>query len=133
MRVAPFVPFGIDRLSMMTGLGLLLTLAGCLEKPSQPVSEGPPKVGVITLQPHPVTFVTELPGRTSAIAISEVRPQVTGVILKRLFAEGSDVKEGEQLYQIDPRPYLHCVTMTVPLRLRAPVTLQEHPDRLFNH
>ena len=81
MRVAPFVPFGIDRLSMMAGLGLRLTLAGCLEKPSRPVSEGPPKVGVITLQPHPVTIVTRLPGRTSAIAISEVRPQVTSLIL----------------------------------------------------
>jgi hypothetical protein len=81
MRVAPFVPFGMDRLSMVAGLSLLLTLAGCLEKPSRPVSGGPPKVGVITLQPYPVTFVTELPGRTSAITISEVRPQVTGAIL----------------------------------------------------
>jgi hypothetical protein len=53
MRVAPFVPFGIDRLSMMAGLGLRLTLAGCLEKPSRPASEGPPQAGVITLQPTP--------------------------------------------------------------------------------
>ena len=81
MRVAPFVPFGMDRLSMVAGSGLLLTLARCLEKPSRPVSEGPPQVELTTLQPHPVTFVTELPGRTSAIAISKVRPQVTSLIL----------------------------------------------------
>ena len=86
MRVAPFVPSGMDRLSMVASLGLLLTLARCLEKPSRPASEGPPQAGVIALQPHLVTFVTELPSRTSAIAISEVRPQVTGVILLEVVA-----------------------------------------------
>jgi membrane fusion protein, multidrug efflux system len=133
MRVALFIPFGTDRLSMMAGLGLLLTLAGCLEKPSRPVPGGLPKVGVITLQPHPVTFVTELPGRTSAIAISEVRPQVTGVILKRLFAEGSDVKEGEQLYQIDPRPYQDTLDQALAQQARDTVQLTDAQRDLWRY
>jgi len=64
-----------------------------------------PEVGVVTVRPQPVTLSTELPGRTTAYLIAEVRPQVGGVLLKRLFKEGSDVKEGQQLYQIDPSTY----------------------------
>ena len=60
---------------------------------------------VVTLKEEPVTLTTELPGRTSAFRIAEVRPQVNGVLQKRLFVEGADVKEGQQLYQIDPAPY----------------------------
>ncbi len=67
---------------------------------------GPPKqVGIITVHPQLVTRTTELPGRTSAVMTSDVRPQVNGVILQRLFTEGSEVKEGQQLYQIDPATY----------------------------
>jgi len=80
-------------------------LAGCSRKAPSPHPPAPPQVGVITVTPQPVVRTTELPGRTSAVAISEVRPQVNGVILKRLFTEGSDVKEGQQLYQIDPSIY----------------------------
>ena len=65
----------------------------------------PANVDVVTLKEEPVTLTTELPGRTSAYRIAEVRPQVNGVLQKRLFVEGSDVKEGQQLYQIDPAPY----------------------------
>jgi len=66
---------------------------------------GPTEVGVITLATQPVTLTTELPGRVVAHRTAEVRPQATGVILKRLFAEGSDVGAGQALYQIDPGPY----------------------------
>jgi membrane fusion protein (multidrug efflux system) len=59
----------------------------------------------MTLRSQPVSIVTELPGRTVAYRIAEVRPQVNGVILKRLFVEGSQVKAGQQLYQIDPAPF----------------------------
>jgi membrane fusion protein, multidrug efflux system len=62
-------------------------------------------VAVLTLQAAPVSLVTELPGRTVPYRIAEVRPQVNGVILKRLFTEGSQVKAGQQLYQIDPAPF----------------------------
>jgi membrane fusion protein (multidrug efflux system) len=65
----------------------------------------PAEVGIVTVEPQPVTLTTELPGRTSPYRIAEVRPQVNGVLLKRLFVEGADVREGQQLYQIDPAPY----------------------------
>lgn len=64
-----------------------------------------PQVGVITVKTQPVTVSTELTGRTTATTISEVRPQVSGIILARLFKQGSLVKAGQQLYQIDPRLY----------------------------
>ncbi len=66
---------------------------------------GPTEVEVVTLAPQTVSLSTELPGRTAAYRIAEVRPQVSGIILKRLFTEGSEVKSGQLLYQIDPAPY----------------------------
>lgn len=60
---------------------------------------------MVTIQPQAFTLTSELPGRTTAYRIAEVRPQVNGIILKRLFKEGGDVKEGQQLYQIDPSVY----------------------------
>ncbi len=62
-------------------------------------------VGVTVIKESPVVLSTELPGRTSPFAVSEIRPQVSGIILKRLFVEGSTVKKGQPLYQIDPAPY----------------------------
>ena len=64
-----------------------------------------PKVSVITVKPQSVPVTTELPGRVAAFRVAEVRPQVNGIILKRLFVEGSEVAAGQQLYQIDPAPY----------------------------
>lgn len=63
------------------------------------------QVSVVTLKTQPITISAQLPGRISAIRTAEVRPQVSGIILKRLFKEGSDVKVGQQLYQIDPATY----------------------------
>ncbi|TKI05981.1 efflux RND transporter periplasmic adaptor subunit [Martelella alba] len=65
----------------------------------------PPQVDVVTLKTEPVTLSTTLPGRTTSVRTAEVRPQVDGIILKRLFKEGSEVKAGQQLYQIDPATY----------------------------
>jgi membrane fusion protein (multidrug efflux system) len=70
-----------------------------------PQGRPPTEVGVVTLQPQSVDITTELPGRTTAARLAEVRPQVNGIILKRLFTEGAEVKAGQQLYQIDPAPY----------------------------
>jgi len=64
-----------------------------------------PEVAVVTVKPQKVVLTTELPGRTAAFRIAEIRPQVSGLIQKRLFTEGSDVKAGEVLYQIDPAPF----------------------------
>jgi membrane fusion protein, multidrug efflux system len=66
---------------------------------------GAPEVAVITVKPQSVTLTTELPGRTSGYLVSEIRPQVSGLVQKRLFTEDSDVKAGEALYQIDPAPF----------------------------
>ncbi|KRW62654.1 efflux RND transporter periplasmic adaptor subunit [Pseudomonas sp. TTU2014-080ASC] len=79
-------------------------LSGCKESSAPPAQQAP-QVGVVTLKSQPYTLTTELPGRTSAYRIAEVRPQVSGIIQKRLFTEGSDVKANQQLYQIDPATY----------------------------
>ena len=65
----------------------------------------PPEVSVVRVQPQKLVITDELPGRTSVYQISEVRPQVNGIVLKRLFREGSDVSAGDPLYQIDPDTY----------------------------
>ena len=82
----------------------LAFLAGC-HKAAPPPPPPPPQVGVVTLQAEPVTRTAELPGRTNPTLSSDVRPQVNGIIKARLFVEGSDVKAGQVLYQIDPAPY----------------------------
>ncbi len=64
-----------------------------------------PEVATVTVVPHPLLLTTELPARTSPYRIAEIRPQVNGLILKRLFTEGSDVKAGQTLYEIDPAPF----------------------------
>jgi membrane fusion protein (multidrug efflux system) len=64
-----------------------------------------PTAGFIVVKEQPVQLIAELPGRTSPTAVSEVRPQVNGMIKARLFVEGSTVKVGQPLYQIDPAPY----------------------------
>lgn len=79
-------------------------LAGCQES-AAPSAEHKPRVGIVTLQPQPFTLTTELPGRTAAFRVAEVRPQVDGILQKRLFKEGSEVKAGQQLYQIDAAVY----------------------------
>lgn len=86
-------------------LGLLAT--GCDEAASQTAlaAPPPPSVAVVTLQRQPVTLTTELPGRTAAYRTAEVRPQVSGVVLERLFTEGAEVQAGQKLYQIDPAPF----------------------------
>ena len=79
-------------------------LTGCDRKPVQ--APAPiPEVTVLQVTTQKITLTTELPGRTSAYRMAEIRPQVNGLILKRLFTEGQDVKAGQMLYQIDPAPF----------------------------
>lgn len=82
-----------------------LLVSGCGKKSASMPSMPPQEVGVITLATQKAEIVTELPGRTAACRIAEVRPQVNGIILKRLFTEGAEVQLGEQLYQINPATY----------------------------
>ena len=80
-----------------------LLLAACGKDPDG--APPPPEVSVITLKPRAVEITDQLPGRTTAFRVAEVRPQVTGVVQKRLFAEGTEVKAGAQLFQIDAGSY----------------------------
>ncbi|WP_028695247.1 efflux RND transporter periplasmic adaptor subunit [Pseudomonas cremoricolorata] len=91
--------------ALVSAVALATLLSGCKKEEAPPAAQPAPQVGVITLQPQSFTLTSELPGRTSAFRVAEVRPQVNGIILKRLFKEGSDVKQGQQLYQIDPAVY----------------------------
>lgn len=83
---------------------LILAACGKKQAPAGP-PQGPPEVGVMEIKPERVALTTELSGRTSAHLTAEVRPQVSGIIQKRVFVEGSDVKAGQLLYQIDPASY----------------------------
>lgn len=90
--------------ALVTAVALASLLSGCKKEEAAPAAPAP-QVGVVTLQPQAFTLTSELPGRTTAYRMAEVRPQVNGIILKRLFKEGGEVKEGQQLYQIDPSVY----------------------------
>ena len=91
---------------LVTAAALASLLSGCSKKEdAAAAAPPPPQVGVVTIKPQPYTLVSDLPGRTTAYRVAEVRPQVNGIILKRMFTEGTDVKAGQQLYQIDPAVY----------------------------
>jgi membrane fusion protein (multidrug efflux system) len=85
----------------------LLILGGCGQPttPGGPPKGGAPEVAVVVIKEEQMAITTELPGRTSPYLLAEVRPQVNGLIQKRLFLEGGDIKAGDLLYQIDPAPY----------------------------
>ena len=82
-----------------------LLLSACDNNSQNSVAAPLPQVSVVTLHTQPVALNRTLPGRTVAVRTAEVRPQVDGIIQKRLFTEGTDVKAGQQLYQIDPATY----------------------------
>jgi len=101
----------MDTSYLKTGLFLaVLSVAGLLygckdQAPKTMAAKGPVEVDIVTLKTQPVKLETELPGRTAAYRIAEVRPQVNGIVKRRLFTEGSKVTAGEILYQIDPAIY----------------------------
>jgi membrane fusion protein, multidrug efflux system len=81
-------------------------LAGC-DEPTAAVAATPtePEVGVITVTPQPRAITRELPGRISPTRVSEVRTRVSGIIVERMFQQGTEVKAGDPLYRIDPKPF----------------------------
>lgn len=90
----------------MAAMAILVTgliFGGCAEKTGGPAPM--PEIAVVTIQPKPAVMTTELPGRTAAYLIAEVRPQVGGIIKNRLFKEGSNVRAGQTLFQIDSALY----------------------------
>ena len=82
-----------------------VVMTACNAKKGPPPPPPPAAVKVVTLAPQSVSITTDLPGRTVPYRVADIRPQVSGVVLKRMFVEGTDVKEGRQLYQIDPALY----------------------------
>ena len=90
-------------------LTLVTLLSACGAKNGAPTSgaggKPPPEVGVVTTELQPVAIQTELPGRVEPVRIAQVRARVNGLVLKRLFREGSEVKAGQALFQIDPASY----------------------------
>ena len=82
---------------------LLISMVGCAKQSGRPMQET--EVAVVEMYPQRAVITTELPGRTEAFLIAEIRPQVNGLIQKRLFTEGTEIKTGQVLYQIDPAPF----------------------------
>src|SRR5712671_633787 len=87
-------------------LAALVILGGCVDAKEAPQAPPPPEVSVVTVRKASVPVVTELPGRTSPYLVAQVRARVDGIVLKREFKEGGEVKAGQRLYQIDPAPYI---------------------------
>jgi membrane fusion protein (multidrug efflux system) len=111
MRSAPTSSLSLTRIAAATLVAVALLSACGSKDAAQAGGAGAgakmpaPQVGVITTKFQPVALETELPARVQAIRVSEVRARVNGVVLKRLFTEGSMVKQGQSLFQIDPEPY----------------------------
>ncbi|MBN9255429.1 MULTISPECIES: efflux RND transporter periplasmic adaptor subunit [unclassified Mesorhizobium] len=108
-------------------LGAALLLAACSQEqgkaPAGMGGAGRPEVGVVTLHPQSVAITAELPGRTAASLVAEVRPQVNGIIQQRLFKEGSEVVAGQPLYLIDPASYKAAYDSAVAAQQKAEAAL----------
>ncbi|MCC6487216.1 MAG: efflux RND transporter periplasmic adaptor subunit [Candidatus Hydrogenedentes bacterium] len=100
-------------------LTFLLGLTGSAQPPQGGAPPPPPEVAVLEIQTEKIALTTELPGRTSAYLVAEVRPQVSGIIQSRKFTEGSLVKAGEVLYEIEPAPYKAAYDLAVAALARA--------------
>ncbi len=90
--------------AVLCGISFLF-LTACDSKPQKPSQLPVAEVAFITVEAQPLTLTTELPGRTSAHLVAEIRPQVSGILQKRFFIEGSNVKAGQVLYSIDSAPF----------------------------
>lgn len=116
------IEFFPRRFTLIAALGASLALAGCGGKAQAPQASAP-EVGIITVKSKPVAVTTDLPGRTSAYRIAEVRARVDGIIVKRDFTEGADVRAGQRLYQIDPAPYKAALNSAKAALARAEANL----------
>lgn len=133
MSVSPSFPtVRLARRTLAVGsISLLLALAAC-GKSEAPAAKGPPgkampapEVGVVTVQPGNVGLVTELPGRLEASRVAQVRARAAGIVQKRLFREGSDVKAGQVLFQIDAAPYAAALQSAEATLARAQANLSQ--------
>jgi len=120
---------GVVRAFLLAAAGCgVLGPGGCRRQPQAAAPPGAmpgmvPEVAAVTVAPQKVELTTELPGRTSAYLVAEIRPQVNGLIQKRLFTEGSDVQAGDVLYQIDPAPFQAALHTAEAALARSQATL----------
>ena len=120
----------IPRTSHPLLVAFAMTLpAGC-SHPAAPPHPPQARVSVVTVKAQAVPIVTELPGRVNAYRTADVRPQVNGIILRRLFVEGGEVKKGQQLYQIDPAPYQAAYDSAVAAQASARALAQRYKQLL---
>ena len=96
----------IPKIKRVTSLLIFTLSLGACHQDHTLAKGVPTEVGTYTITAAPLTLTTDLPGRTSAYRVAQVRPQVSGILEHRLFTEGAEVKQGQRLYQIDPRTYL---------------------------
>ena len=128
--VASAIPFARQRLGIAAGgLSVVLLLAAC-GKSEAPAAAGgggmpPPEVGVVVATPGDVGLVTELPGRLEASRVAQVRARAAGILQKRLFREGSDVKAGQPLFTIDSAPYAAALQSAEATLARAQANLTQ--------
>jgi len=109
----------------VAALAILSVLSACGKPPGgPPPAAGTPVLGVMTVRAQPVELHTELPGRTSPYQIADVRPQVNGIIKARNFREGSDVKAGQVLYQINPASYQAAYDSSVAALAKAEASVK---------
>lgn len=106
----------------------LLMLAGCDSKVASPPPENI-QVSVISIKPEHVEIHEVLPGRVNALKIAEIRPQVSGIIQKRLFEQGAEIKEGTPLFQINPAPFQAEVDAAQASLLRAKAQFEKARDQ----
>jgi membrane fusion protein (multidrug efflux system) len=114
-----------DRVKRIATIGVMiagLIISGCGSQQAAP-PPALPEVAIVTVNPERVVLTTELPGRTSAYLVAEIRPQVNGIVRERLFNEGSEVKAGSVLYQIDPAPYQAAYNNAVAALARSEANL----------
>lgn len=118
------LPLPVSRAALFAGVLGMLVLSACSENAPAPQQAPPPQaVSVVTLKSQPITLTRELPGRTSAFLVAEVRPQVSGIVKERLFTEGALVKAGQPLYQLEDATYRADQASAAAVVARAQATL----------
>ncbi|MBN2751317.1 MAG: efflux RND transporter periplasmic adaptor subunit [Rhodospirillaceae bacterium] len=117
---------GLRKIGLTTAgtVCILATLTGCKDEAAGTTAQRPVEVGVIKIEANDLALTTELPGRIVAYRVSDVRPQVSGILKNRLFQEGSEVKAGQQLYQIDPDRYKATLSSAEADLAKAQATLK---------
>ena len=119
---------GLDTLIFIL---LMLTFAGCGQHQAKDkkFEAPPPEVGILTVTAEDVPVLTELPGRMDAVRVAEVRARATGILLKRMFDEGAEVKAGDVLFQIDPAPLQASFDSAKANLAKAEATLKQAKSR----